>query len=175
MNLDCGFFQLRTWRLTDAKTLVKHANNRAIWINLRDRFPHPYTQEGADWWVRYASETMPTTALAIDVAGEAVGSIGVELHTDIERCSAEIGYWLSEQYWGKGIMTAALRAFTTYAFAQFELTRIYAVPFVRNEPSIHILEKVGYQREGLMRRSAIKDGVILDQFLYAYVPASVLD
>lgn len=169
MTLDCGPCQLRTWRLTDAETLVKHANNRAIWLNLRDRFPHPYTQEGANWWVHYASETTPTTNLAIDVAGEAVGSISLELHTDIERCSAEVGYWLSELHWGKGIMTAALRTFTNYGFANFELTRIYAVPFTHNQASIHILEKVGYQCEGLMRRSAIKDGVILDQFLYAYV------
>ncbi|WP_420147280.1 GNAT family N-acetyltransferase [Spirosoma sp.] len=169
MNLDCGYFQLRTWQLTDAKTLTGHANNRAIWVNLRDRFPHPYTQADAEWWVQYASDKAPTSNLAIDVNGEAVGSIGLEFHTDIERCSAEIGYWLSEQYWGKGIMTTALSAITDYAFAQFELTRIYAVPFTHNKASIRILEKAGYQREGLMRRSVIKDGVVLDQFLYAYV------
>ncbi|MBD2753958.1 GNAT family N-acetyltransferase [Spirosoma validum] len=169
MNLDCGPCQLRPWRLSDADTLVEHANNWAIWLNLRDRFPHPYTQADADWWVKFASETTPTTILAIAVDGEAVGTIGMEIHTDIERCSAEVGYWLSEQHWRKGIMTAALRAFTTYAFDQFDLTRLYAVPFVRNEASVRILEKVGYQREGLMRRSVIKDGVVLDQFLYAYV------
>lgn len=169
MKLDCGPCQLRSWQLTDAETLVKHTNNRKLWINLRDRFPHPYTQADADWWVKFASETAPTTNLAIEVDGEAVGSIGLERHTDIERCLAEVGYWLSEQHWGKGIMTAALRTFTTYAFGRFGLTRLYAVPFARNEGSVRILEKAGYQREGLMRRSAIKDGVVLDQYLYAYV------
>ncbi|GAB4025153.1 GNAT family N-acetyltransferase [Spirosoma koreense] len=169
MEIDCGLCQLRTWRLTDAEGLTKHTDNRAIWMNLRDRFPHPYTQTDAAWWVQYASETAPTTNLAIAVGGEAVGSIGLELHTDIERCSAEIGYWLSEQYWGRGIMTAALRTFTTYAFAQFGLTRLYAVPFVRNEASIRILEKVGYLREGRMRCSAIKEGIVLDQYLYAII------
>lgn len=169
MNYDCGPCRLRVWRLSDAEPLVKYTNNRALWLNLRDRFPHPYTQADADWWVKFASESTPGTILAIDVDGEAIGSIGLELHTDIERCSAEVGYWLSEQHWGKGIMTAALRVFTTFAFEQFDLTRLYAVPFVRNVASVRILEKTGYQREGLMRRSAIKDGVVLDQFLYAYV------
>ncbi|UFH52350.1 GNAT family N-acetyltransferase [Spirosoma sp. KNUC1025] len=169
MTIDCGLCRLRPFQLSDADSVLKHANNRALWLNLRDRFPHPYTQADAEWWVNFASTLSPLTGFAIDIDGEAVGAIGLELHSDIERCSAEVGYWLGEQHWGKGIMSAALRAITDYGFNQFELTRIYAVPFVRNAPSVRILEKAGYQLEGLMRRSAIKDGVILDQFLYASV------
>jgi len=113
----------------------------------------------------------PETNFAIEVDGEAVGGIGLVLHQDIERCSAEIGYWLGQDYWGRGITGAALRAITPYAITQFALTRIYAVPFLRNTASIRVLEKAGYQLEGIMRRSAIKEGEVLDQALYAYVPA----
>ena len=89
------------------------------------------------------------------------------LQTDVERCSAEVGYWLSEQYWGRGIVTAALTAITDYSFKHFKLTRVFAFPFARNNASIRVLEKAGYTCEGLLRRSAIKEGVVLDQFMYA--------
>lgn len=85
------------------------------------------------------------------------------------RCSAEVGYWLGENYWGRGILTVVLKAFTRFAFSEFALTRLYAVPFLHNQASIRVLEKAGYQREGIMRRSAIKDGQVVDQALYAYI------
>ncbi|QHV96000.1 GNAT family N-acetyltransferase [Spirosoma endbachense] len=169
MRIDCGPCVIRSWQHGDEKRLHIHANNKAIWLNLRDRFPHPYTQTDAQAWIKHVIDQKPEISFAIDVAGEAVGAIGLELHQDIERCSAEVGYWLGEHYWGKGIVTAALKAVTEYGFNQFELTRIYAVPFVRNTASIKVLEKVGYQLEGIMRRSAIKDGEVLDQALYAYM------
>jgi RimJ/RimL family protein N-acetyltransferase len=101
------------------------------------------------------------------VHGEAVGGIGLTLKNDVERCSAEIGYWLGEAVWGRGIATAAVQALTDYGFKAFGLTRIFAVPFANNPASMRVLEKVGYVREGVMRRSAIKGGVVLDQVLYA--------
>lgn len=169
MFIDCGICAVRSFQLGDEQHLHRHANNKAVWLNLRDRFPHPYTQAHAEQWVEYVLQTKPETSFAIDVDGEAVGSIGFILHEDIERCSAEVGYWLGQDYWGRGIVTLALRAITQYAFSQFELTRLYAVPFLRNPASFKVLEKAGYQCEGIMRQSAIKDGEVLDQALYAYV------
>jgi RimJ/RimL family protein N-acetyltransferase len=169
MFIDCDICVVRSFRQGDEQYLVQHANDRAVWLNLRDRFPHPYTQANAEQWIEHVLQTKPETSFAIDVNGEAVGSIGFVLHEDIERCSAEVGYWLGQSYWGRGIVTLALRAITQYALTQFELTRLYAVPFLRNPASLKVLEKAGYQCEGIMRRSAIKDGEVLDQALYAYV------
>ncbi len=167
MKLDCGICIIRSWEGADEESLAFHANNRQIWLNLRDRFPHPYTLSDAKWWIQHAKDQKPQTDFAIDVSGNAVGGISLLLHDDIERCSAEIGYWLGESFWGGGIMTAALKSLTEYAFKEFNLTRVYALPFSRNASSIKVLEKAGYVFEGVMRRSAIKDGKILDQLMYA--------
>ena len=167
MHLECGPCTIRSWQQGDEETLPLHANNRKIWINLRDQFPHPYTRADADRWIKHITTVTPETNFAIDVDGEAVGGIGLVLQSDVERCSAEVGYWLSEQYWGRGIVTAALIAITDYSFKHLKLTRVFAIPFARNDASIRVLEKAGYMCEGLLRRSAIKEGVVLDQFMYA--------
>ncbi len=169
MLLDCGRCRIRSWQRGDEQTLPNHANNKAIWLNLRDRFPHPYTPADAHQWIESVVGTCPETTFAITVEGEAVGGIGLVLHEDVERCSAEVGYWIGQTYWGRGLVTEALTVFTQYAFGAFALTRLYAIPFIRNSASISVLEKAGYQREGIMRRSAIKDGQILDQALYACI------
>lgn len=169
MSIDCDVCVIRSWQPGDEQTLHQHANNREIWLNVRDRFPHPYTPADARQWIESVVGASPETSFAITVDGEAVGAIGFVLHDDIERCSAEVGYWLGQAYWGRGIVTAALKAITRYAFDTFDLTRLYAVPFLRNPASMTVLEKAGYQREGIMRRSAIKDGQVLDQALYAYI------
>ena len=167
MYLECGPCLIRSWRKGDEENLPFHANNRQIWINLRDQFPHPYSRADAERWLKHVVAVTPETNFAIDVNGEAVGGIGLVLQDDVERCSAEVGYWLSEQYWGRGIATAALQAVTAFAFKHFHLTRVFAIPFAHNEASIKVLEKAGYICEGRLRRSAIKDGVVLDQFMYA--------
>ncbi len=167
MQLDCGNCMVRSWRGGDEDSLVLHADNRKIWLNLRDHFPHPYTRADAQQWIQTVRERKPETNFAIDVGGKAVGGISVMLHDDVERCSAEVGYWLGEAFWGQGIMTAVLRVVTDYAFKEFSLTRIYAVPFARSASSIKVLEKAGFVLEGVLRRSAVKDGVILDQLMYA--------
>ncbi|GAB4019721.1 GNAT family N-acetyltransferase [Spirosoma migulaei] len=169
MHIDCGLCTIRSWKRGDEQNLLHYANNKEIWLNLRDRFPHPYTQADAHQWIELVVGASPETNFAITVEDKAVGGIGLILHEDIERCSAEVGYWLGETYWGRGILTAALKAFTQYALDEFVLTRLYAVPFLRNTASMKVLEKAGYQREGIMRRSAIKDGQVIDQALYAYV------
>ena len=105
-------FRLRPWRQADKASLVANANNRAIWRNMRDIFPHPYTAADAAVWLGYAAERGPEGTYAIEIAGEAVGGVGLTFGKDIERLSAEIGYWLGERYWGRGVMTVAVRAVT---------------------------------------------------------------
>jgi RimJ/RimL family protein N-acetyltransferase len=132
---------------------------------MRDRFPHPYTTSDADTWVRVIAPQQPNFAIVI--AEEAVGGIGLTLHQDIERVSAEIGYWIGRSLWGRGLMTAVVQAATQHAFAAYPLTRVFAVPFTRNAASIRVLEKAGYRREGVLRRSAVKEDEVIDQFMYA--------
>jgi len=163
---DC---QVRTYRVSDAESLATHANNRKVWLNLRDAFPHPYTLDDARAFIHAALARTPQTHFAIAVDGQAVGGIGFRLHEDVERVSAEIGYWLGEPFWGRGIVTEALIAVTAHAVRAHGLTRVFAVPFAWNPASLRVLEKAGYVREGVMRRSAIKDGRVIDQILYARV------
>lgn len=168
MRLDCGPCVVRSWRLDDAQDLPRHANDRDIWLDLRDRFPHPYTADDARAWVQFATTAGADTNFAIAVNdGPAAGGIGLTLRDDVERCAAEIGYWLGRAFWGRGIVTAALRCLTPWAMARHKLSRIYALPYSRNSASRRALEKAGYRLEGVMRRSAIKDGVVLDQAIYA--------
>lgn len=158
---------VRTYRLEDAASLARHGNNRRIWENLRDRFPHPYVADHATEYITRLLAGGDEPSFAIDVGGEAVGGISLHPGTDVERIGAELGYWLGESVWGRGIGTAAIRLVTDYAFTRRRLERVFAVPFVTNVASCRALEKAGYQREGTMRRSAIKDGRVMDQHLYA--------
>ena len=168
LDLTLRTCQVRPFRNTDARSIAAHADNRRVWINLRDRFPHPYTLADARAFIRHARRAVPPTRFAVAVEGAAVGGIGFMLHGDVERVSAEIGYWLGEPFWGRGIMTEALVAVTAYALRTHHLTRVYAVPFAWNPASFRVLEKAGYTLEGRMRKSAIKDGRVVDQMLYAY-------
>jgi ribosomal-protein-alanine N-acetyltransferase len=160
---------VRSWRMGDAEALARHGDNQKIWMNLRDAFPHPYTAHDAREFIKSLRHRTPETTFAIAVNGEAAGSVGFVLRQDVERVSAEIGYWLAEPFWGRGIATEALVAMTGYAIATHQLTRIYAVPFAANTASCRVLEKAGYVLEGRLRRSAIKNGVISDQLQYAFV------
>jgi ribosomal-protein-alanine N-acetyltransferase len=159
---------VRSWRAGDVPSLVRYADNRNVWINLRDRFPHPYTRAHGQRFVRAARGASPETAFAIEVDGEAVGGIGFVLQGDVERVSSEVGYWVGEPFWGRGIATEALRAVTRFAIEQHGLTRMFAVPFAYNAASCRVLEKAGYTLEARLRRSAIKDGTVVDQLQYAF-------
>ena len=138
-----------------------------MWLQLRDRFPHPYSVDDAREFIAFARGGEPETAFAITVDDRAVGSIGAVLRDDVERCSAEVGCWLGEPYWGRGMATRALAAFTRFAFAAYEVERLYALPLAANGASCRVLDKAGYQLEGRLRRSAVKDGTVQDQLLYA--------
>jgi RimJ/RimL family protein N-acetyltransferase len=160
---------IRGWRWDDIPSLVRHANNRRVWRNLKDRFPHPYTTTDAEHWIRQATGATPETHFAIGIGGEAVGGIGLDLQGDVFRRSAEIGIWLGEAYWGRGIATEAVRALTEYAFSHFDVCRIFAGAFEWNPASARVLEKAGYAFEGRLRQSVTKDGQTIDQMLYATV------
>src|SRR5712691_11684876 len=161
---------VRSWAADDLGSLVKYADNRKIWLNLRDRFPHPYTRRDGRDFIQLARSQRPETMFAIDVDGEAAGGIGFVPHSDVERVSAGIGYWVGEPFWGRGIATEALVAMTKYAIVTHGLTRVYAVPFASNTASCRVLEKAGYVLEGRLRRSAVKDGRVTDQLQYAFNP-----
>ena len=169
MELQCGVYLLRPWRESDATGIVRHANDRDVWLNLRDQFPHPYGTADAHAYIQSVVSQSPPLSFAIVVGDDPAGGIGLRPGTDIERCSAEIGYWVGRTYWGRGIMTAAVRAVTTYAFTSLDLVRVFALPFTDNAASVRVLEKAGYMREGLLRSSAIKAGQVRDQYLYAAV------
>jgi len=160
---------IRSWSPGDVGSLATYANNRNISSNLRDRFPHPYTKRDARDYITWSRRRTPETAFAIAVGGEAVGSIGFLIGADVERVSAEIGYWLGEPFWGRGICTEAAAAMTAYAIETHGLTRVYALPFASNAASCRVLEKAGYALEGRLRKSAIKDGVTIDQCQYAFI------
>jgi ribosomal-protein-alanine N-acetyltransferase len=161
--------RLRPFREGDQASIVRYANNRRVWLNLRDAFPHPYTRADADAWVRRVAGLEPPTQCAIEIAGEVVGSIGLTLQEDVHRRSAEIGYWLGEPVWGRGLMNEAVPAFTAYALATFDLCRLYAAVFEWNAASARVLAKAGYVLEGRLRKSVLKDGHTIDQLLFAYV------
>lgn len=169
MRLELPHCTLRPWHSNDVASLVRHANNRQIWRNVRDRFPHPYTREAAQAWVRVANNNPYEPALAIEVDGAAIGGIGLIFGQDIDRRSAEIGYWLGAEYWGRGIVTEAVQALTQYAFANFDLARIWACVFAWNPASMRVLEKAGFTREGVLRQAATKDGETIDVVMYAIV------
>jgi ribosomal-protein-alanine N-acetyltransferase len=151
----------------DAPSIARHANDREIWLNLRDFFPHPYSPADGEAFIAYTKTVNPQVHFGIEMSGDIVGVVSLKPGSDIERINCEIGYWLGRGWWGKGIMSDAVRAVTKHAFDAFGTERVFAVPFTRNPASCRVLEKAGFVREGTMRRSAIKDGLVLDQYLYA--------
>src|SRR5687767_12167857 len=154
MRLEGSRCVVRSWRAGDADALVRHANNANVARQLRDRFPHPYTTRDAAHFLQMAADTN----LAIEVAGEAVGGVGFVPGTDVERFSAEIGYWLSEAMWGRGITTEAVVLVTEYTFDRLNMLRLFALPFADNMASRRVLQKAGYECEGILRASSVKFG-----------------
>jgi len=169
MRLQGTRCMVRDWRMSDAPGLVRHGNNPEVARQLRDRFPHPYTRQDAQRFLAFAVGADEPTNFAIEVDGEAAGAIGYVRSADVERYSAEIGYWLGESLWGRGIVTEAVRLLTDYAFDAVNLLRLFALPFADNTASTRVLEKAGYVLEGILRKSAVKHGVPRDQAIYARV------
>ena len=168
MELKLARCTIRNWRPDDAESLAKHANNRRVSLTLRDRFPHPYTVEDARSFLEHATnEKESEKRFCIDIDGAAVGGIGMILGQDVYRLTAEFGYWLGEEFWGRGIMSEVVPAFANYCFQEFSLTRMFASAYANNPASARVLEKAGFVFEGRLRKNVIKDGQILDSLLYA--------
>jgi RimJ/RimL family protein N-acetyltransferase len=169
MLLDCGCCIVRDWSAADKAALVQMANNRRIWRNLTHKFPHPYTDADADFWFSLLAKMNPPSHWAITIDGAAAGGIGVDFGEGVHVRSGHFGYWLGEPYWGRGIMTAAVRATADYVFDHFDIDRLEAPVFEWNPASMRVLEKCGFTREGVLRRSIFKDGQLIDSVLYARV------
>lgn len=166
-HIAIGEYMIRDWREDDAASITPYANNKKIWINLRDAFPHPYTLLDAEAFLRKAMRMEPRTYFAVASDDEAIGSIGLMPGDDVHRFTAELGYWLAEPFWGNGIMTKAVRAVSEYAFEELGLHRIFAEPYTTNAASAKVLEKSGFTLEGIIRAAVFKEGRVLDQYLYA--------
>jgi len=160
---------VRDWRPGDKPAMLRVADNRNVWRNLSHRFPHPYTDLDADSWFALLAGMPLPTHWAIEVAGEAAGGIGVDPGEGIYANCGRFGYWLGEPYWGRGIMTAAVRATSDYILKHLGLMRLEAPVFEWNPASMRVLEKCGFVREGVLRQSVLKDGEIIDAVLYARV------
>lgn len=169
MFLDCGRCQLRPWRTEDAPVLLRHADNPRVAANLRDRFPSPYTPDDAEAWLSIVTMSDPLLDFAIALDDQPVGGIGLALGSDIDRVSGEVGYWLGEEHWGRGLATEALRAFVPWAMPRFGLTRLYATAFAHHRASRRVLEKAGFSLEAILRRAAIKRGEVVDMAQYGFV------
>jgi len=160
-------FKLRPWDMNDLQSLVKHANNPKIAGNLTNKFPYPYTEENGRDFIAFATSNMPYHVMAIEVEGNAVGGIGIHPQTDVSCKNAELGYWLAEPFWGKGIITGAIKQMIAYGFDNFDITRIYARPFGTNVASQRVLEKTGFVLEGRFEKTLFKNGEFLDELIYA--------
>lgn len=160
-------FTLRAWRETDLESLVKYANNPNIAEHLTNAFPHPYTEENGQGFIKYANSSEPLHIMAIEIDGEAVGGIGIHPQTDIMCKNAELGYWLAEPFWGKGIVSKAIAQMIVYGFSTFDIVRIYARPFGSNLASQKVLEKNGFVLEARIAQNIFKNGVFQDELIYA--------
>ncbi len=158
---------LRPWATEDEASLVQHANNRNIWLNVRDRFPHPYTPNDAKLWIKIANRDTTMLNVAMEVDRQAVGGLGVVFKDDVYRRSAEIGYWLGEAYWNQGLTSRAVVALSQYVFEHYDIVRLYAGIFENNHASARVLEKAGYIFEARLRQSVTKGGETMDELIYA--------
>lgn len=167
--------RIRKWELADAKDLAAALSNTKIQDNLRDGLPYPYTeQDGIDYIsAMLSADENDTFAFAITVEEKVIGSIGVFRQDNIHRQTAEVGYYIAEEYWGKGIMTDAIKQICKYVFEKSDIIRIYAEPFAYNMASCRALEKAGFQYEGTLRKNAVKNGKVIDMKMYSLLRTEI--
>ena len=169
MELRIGEWLLRDWQESDLESLVRYANNRNVSINLRDRFPYPYTEEDGRAWLSLCADSPRPTHFAIATPTEAIGGIGLDPRTANWAHSAELGYWLGEPFWGQGIMTRAAQALVEWGFTELGLSRIFSSAVAWNPASSRVLEKAGFAYEGRRLSSFTKEGMLTDELLYGLV------
>lgn len=162
--------QLLTER--DVPAIARFADNYLIWRNVRDRMPRPYTEADAAFFVQLKKTENPACTFGIHYQDSLAGVIGLELREDIHRLNAEVGYWIGEPYWNKGIATRAVQIMTRYAFGELQLHRLFAGVFHTNPASARVLAKAGFQLEYIARQAVIKEGNLLDEHLYVLRNAS---
>jgi len=159
--------RLREWKFADAPELARLANNRKIWDNVRDQFPHPYTLRKADEWIAAVLGRKPICNYAITVNGALAGGIGIVIQDDVSRCSAELGYWVGEPFWNQGVATLAIMQIIPIAWKNNPgLARIYASVFDFNKASMRALQKNGFHLESIRKKAVIKNGVVGDDYLW---------
>ena len=169
MFLQLSRLTLRDWRPTDAPRVAELADNYKIWRTLRDQFPRPYALSDAEAFIALALSEEPRIHFAIALDDAPIGSIGIIPGTDIYHRSAEVGFWLGEPYWGRGFASEALTAFTDWAFAHYDLVRIFALVFVANPASARALEKSGFELTARIRNAAVKEGSVVDEWIYSRI------
>ena len=167
--------RIRKWELSDAKDLAVALSNKKVQDNLRDGLPYPYTEQDGKEFISamLSADESETFAFAITVDNMVIGSIGIFRQGNIHRQTAELGYYIAEEYWGKGIMTEAVKQICEYVFANSDIIRIYAEPFAYNIASCRVLEKVGFQYEGTLRSNAVKNGKVIDMEMYSLLKAEI--
>jgi RimJ/RimL family protein N-acetyltransferase len=159
-------FKLRPWSMDDLPSLVKYAANFDIAKNMMDSFPHPYSEKSGIDFIEMTQRTK-NLILCIEIDGEAAGSTGIHLRSDIYRKNAEIGYWLAEPFWGKGIISRVIPMIVDKGFDTFDIERIFANVFARNKASQRVLEKSGFVLEGQFEKTIFKNGQFEDEMVYA--------
>ena len=160
---------LRKWQRGDEDCLVKHADNIEVAKFLKDSFATPYTYSDALQWIKFANRNIDSYNLAITLNDEVIGAIGVEKQQDVYRKSAELGYWLGEEYWNKGIMTNVVKEMIDLAFQNFNIVRLFAYVFSENQASAAVLEKAGFQLESIQKAAIYKNGKFMDQMIYTII------
>jgi len=153
--------------MDDLSSLVHYANNYNIAKCVRDIFPHPYTEDDGKAFIEMTVKDLPNHIFAIEINGNAAGGIGIHPMDDIHRKNAELGYWLAEPFWGKGIATDAVKEMVTLAFENYDINRIFAIPFGTNVASQRVLEKAGFKLEARFEKTIFKNGELLDELVYA--------
>jgi len=160
-------FVLRPWKMDDLDSLIQYANNYKIAKNLMNVFPHPYTKQDGIKFIEANLKQSPLRVFAIEIENKASGAIGIFPQPDIQCKNAEIGYWLAEPFWGKGIITNAIQQIIQYGFATWEINRIYARPFGKNTASQKALIKAGFHLEATLEKTFYKFGEYHDECIYA--------
>lgn len=160
-------YKLRLWNILDLDSLVRYANNQNISKFLTNKFPYPYTAEDGKVFIDFANRSQPVHIFTIDIGGEACGGIGLHPQEDIFCRNAELGYWLAEPFWGKGIVSDAIGRMVEYGFETFDIDRIFARPFGTNIASQKVLEKNGFVLEARFEKTILKWGEYQDELVYA--------
>lgn len=166
-------YLIRDFQLDDIDALVKYANNYNIFRWVKDNFPYPYSNRDAEQWITVSRNTNDGLNYAITTQKELIGGIGVKFKEDVYRYSWELGYWLGEPFWGKGIATEAVKVFTKYLFSHYNIRSITANVYEGNKASMKVLTKAGFKLDGIIRKAVFKEKLFWDLYVYSILREEV--